>query len=363
MMIFADGADMSQYGAGSDPAHDGFTFDETPEGFFEAHVAANAERAVDLLYVLSRASSAGSGRRGHGSTEQGSWQGTDVALPDVRDAIARLKIPLATYGGVDVTIFTAEDQLSLTRGARSLRVLAEATAGCICFRLGASSSYGAVAEKAWRGQPWDRAPAPVLDDGDRVGGGAALAQRCAREHRHARCAALVAALANVRGCGARDGRRVWSRGATGHDDRIFRRFHDIGRARRHDSGRLSKRGATAGWIVLGGYLAVHLTQHTLVPHFHFGEETHHVTRAVGVSALIGLMLHMFDGRRRDRERLRGGRERRNTRRRRDHSSQAARGLDRFEPVPCRRFRPPRNALRRRRLLGLATVRRCVLTTI
>jgi ZIP family zinc transporter/zinc and cadmium transporter len=52
-------------------------------------------------------------------------------------------------------------------------------------------------------------------------------------------------------------------------------------------------GSTAAWIMLAGYLLVHLTQHTIAPHFHFGEETHHVTQAVGISALIGLLLHMF----------------------------------------------------------------------
>ncbi|HEY0809095.1 MAG TPA: hypothetical protein VGD49_02995, partial [Longimicrobiales bacterium] len=44
--------------------------------------------------------------------------------------------------------------------------------------------------------------------------------------------------------------------------------------------------------VLAGYLAVHLTQHTLTPHFHFGEETHSeemVSRGIGVWALIGLV--------------------------------------------------------------------------
>jgi len=54
-----------------------------------------------------------------------------------------------------------------------------------------------------------------------------------------------------------------------------------------------RNGPPAAWIMLLGYLLVHLTQHTIAPHFHFGEETHHVTQAVGVSALIGLMLHMF----------------------------------------------------------------------
>jgi zinc and cadmium transporter len=51
--------------------------------------------------------------------------------------------------------------------------------------------------------------------------------------------------------------------------------------------------------VLVGYLLVHLTQHVLTPHFHFGEETHShamVGKWVGISAVIGLLLHtFFDG--------------------------------------------------------------------
>lgn len=59
---------------------------------------------------------------------------------------------------------------------------------------------------------------------------------------------------------------------------------------------LSRSGALAPALFLGGYLAVHLTQHALVPHFHFGEETHHVNAVAGRSALIGLLLHtFFDG--------------------------------------------------------------------
>jgi zinc and cadmium transporter len=55
-------------------------------------------------------------------------------------------------------------------------------------------------------------------------------------------------------------------------------------------------GAGAAGYVLAGYLAVHLAQHVLTPHFHFGEETHRVSSTAGLSALIGLMLHtFFDG--------------------------------------------------------------------
>ena len=52
-------------------------------------------------------------------------------------------------------------------------------------------------------------------------------------------------------------------------------------------------GEKAALIILLGYLLVHLTQHTLAPHFHFGEEHHHVTKVVSFSALAGLMLHTF----------------------------------------------------------------------
>ena len=52
-------------------------------------------------------------------------------------------------------------------------------------------------------------------------------------------------------------------------------------------------GVEASWTILAGFLLVHLTQHALVGHFHFGEETHHVSRAVSNSALAGLLLHTF----------------------------------------------------------------------
>ncbi len=56
---------------------------------------------------------------------------------------------------------------------------------------------------------------------------------------------------------------------------------------------------SAALSVLVGYLLVHLTQHVLTPHFHFGEETHEhemVGPWVGMAALLGLLLHtFFDG--------------------------------------------------------------------
>ena len=56
------------------------------------------------------------------------------------------------------------------------------------------------------------------------------------------------------------------------------------------------RDAGAPFYILLGYLAVHLAQHVLVPHFHFGEETHAISPRQGLTALAGLLLHtFFDG--------------------------------------------------------------------
>jgi zinc transporter ZupT len=52
-------------------------------------------------------------------------------------------------------------------------------------------------------------------------------------------------------------------------------------------------------LILGGYFLVHFFEHTIAPHFHFGEETHHEHHddaAATVSAVLGLGVHsFFDG--------------------------------------------------------------------
>jgi ZIP family zinc transporter/zinc and cadmium transporter len=58
----------------------------------------------------------------------------------------------------------------------------------------------------------------------------------------------------------------------------------------------ARSGGVAPLMVFLGYLAVHATQHTVTPHFHFGEETHAVSPLAARSAVVGLLLHtFFDG--------------------------------------------------------------------
>jgi len=56
---------------------------------------------------------------------------------------------------------------------------------------------------------------------------------------------------------------------------------------------------TGALLVLGGYLLVHFFEHTITPHFHYGEETHsdeYIHSHRRVSVLFGLMIHtFFDG--------------------------------------------------------------------
>src|SRR6201981_3992577 len=58
-------------------------------------------------------------------------------------------------------------------------------------------------------------------------------------------------------------------------------------------------GRYAAFLILLGYLIIHFFEHTVTPHFHFGEETHEeefLHPHKGFSVLVGLIIHtFFDG--------------------------------------------------------------------
>lgn len=93
-------------------AADGFTFANEGE-YYAAHLVANAERVVDLfLSLLEHLPPAVDVALVDARSGQ-SWKGERLALPDVRDALARIKVLLAVHGGVEVAVFTSEDQVTL----------------------------------------------------------------------------------------------------------------------------------------------------------------------------------------------------------------------------------------------------------
>jgi len=93
----------------------GAVFRSAKEGdLYVTNIAATMERSVDLLHSLAEhlpqvvdlsIECVRSGRR---------FVGQGLSLPEVRETIARLKVPLVQSGGVELTVYTAEDQLALS---------------------------------------------------------------------------------------------------------------------------------------------------------------------------------------------------------------------------------------------------------
>jgi hypothetical protein len=91
---------------------DGFTFAQDGD-VFTAHVVANAERVVDLFHSFTEQLPAAVDIVVDDLRSGRSWKGEGVALAEAREGIARLKILLARYGGVELSVYTFDDQLTL----------------------------------------------------------------------------------------------------------------------------------------------------------------------------------------------------------------------------------------------------------
>lgn len=109
---------------------------------------------------------------------------------------------------------------------------------------------------------------------------------------------LSAALANVAG-GAVVSRRRWEQHYLKYFVALGAGFMLATSIVEMVPASISLRAGSAGFLVLLGYLLVHLFEHTITPHFHFGEETHadeFVQRHKSYSVLLGLTIHtFFDG--------------------------------------------------------------------
>lgn len=93
-------------------AADGFTF-AREESYYAAHVVANAERVVDLFVSLLDLMPPAVDVAIDDKRSGRSWKGEALPLPDVRDGLARLKGAIAAAGGVEIAVYTSEDQLTL----------------------------------------------------------------------------------------------------------------------------------------------------------------------------------------------------------------------------------------------------------
>jgi hypothetical protein len=83
-------------------------------GFYVAQVGTIGERAVDLLPALALHLDPAVDMTIESLRDKLAWDGKSLALPDVREVIGRLRLPLAMYGGVEIALMSADDQLTLT---------------------------------------------------------------------------------------------------------------------------------------------------------------------------------------------------------------------------------------------------------
>ncbi|MEX2109517.1 MAG: hypothetical protein WD802_02820 [Gemmatimonadaceae bacterium] len=141
---------------------DGFTFTRTGD-IYEAKVVANAERVVDLFFTLSELMAPAVDVYIKDMRSQTTWSGETVALPDIRDAVARLKVPLSTYGGVEVTLYTPDDQLTLTPQLE-LFIYSRSDRWVYLLTSMNLEERSSIEERLWGMSSWERAPAPALSD-------------------------------------------------------------------------------------------------------------------------------------------------------------------------------------------------------
>ena len=145
---------------------DGFTFlkESDQEGdYYAAHVVANAERVVDLFYTLAENLPPAVDVAITDQRSERTWTGEALALPDVRDAIARLKVLLARHGGVEFSVYTTEDQLTLNPHIE-LFIYARTDKWLYILQGKGLEEQRRLQTKSWRTRRQSLPPAPELVD-------------------------------------------------------------------------------------------------------------------------------------------------------------------------------------------------------
>ena len=139
---------------------DGFSFVHEDD-YYAAHVAANAERVVDLFHALTEHLPPAVDVALEDVRSGLSWKGENIALPDVREVIARMKSPLSTFGGVEFAVYTSEDQLTLNPHLE-LFIYARTDQWFYILQGKGLEERRMVRTRSWRLKRTEFAPAPDL---------------------------------------------------------------------------------------------------------------------------------------------------------------------------------------------------------
>ena len=141
---------------------DGFTFVKE-EDYYAAHIVANAERVVDLFHALTVHMPPAVDLAITDARTKTVWKGDNIALPDVREAIARLKVPLAASGGVEFAVYSPEDQITLNPQLE-LFIYSRADAWLYILQGKGLEEQRLLRTRSWKASRGDHPPAPDLAD-------------------------------------------------------------------------------------------------------------------------------------------------------------------------------------------------------
>ncbi len=143
-------------------ATDGFSFAKETD-HYAAHVVANAERSVDLFNTLLEHLPPAVDLFIEDARPKRRWKGERVALPDVRDAVARLRTPLAAFGGIEIAVYTSEDQVTINH-VLELFVYSRTDQWLYILKGKGLEEQRAVRTKSWKLRRHEYPPAPELSD-------------------------------------------------------------------------------------------------------------------------------------------------------------------------------------------------------
>jgi hypothetical protein len=84
------------------------------DGVSCVRVVATAERTMDLLHALSLHLDPAVDVELHDMRRGRQWHGELLPLPDLREVVGRLRLPVSAHGGVEISLYTDVDQLTVT---------------------------------------------------------------------------------------------------------------------------------------------------------------------------------------------------------------------------------------------------------
>src|SRR5919199_2233601 len=143
-------------------ASDGFSFVKESD-YYAAHVVASAERTVDLFHALLDHLPPAVDVFVEDARSRRRWKGERLALPDVRDAVARLRTPLAMFGGVEIAVYTSEDQITLNPVVE-LFIYARTDQWLYILKGKGLEEQRSVRTRSWKLKRHEYPPAPELGE-------------------------------------------------------------------------------------------------------------------------------------------------------------------------------------------------------